>query len=40
MSLQVNSDNLLDEKYFVLDEYGNTYFGTPINYSLSLNVSL
>jgi outer membrane receptor for ferric coprogen and ferric-rhodotorulic acid len=40
ISLQFNSDNLLDEKYYVLDEYDNTYFGTPSSYSLSLNVRL
>lgn len=40
ISLQLNGDNLLDKKYFVLDEYDNTYFGTPIRYSLSLNVKL
>ncbi len=40
MSLQFNGDNLLDEKYFVLDEYDNTCFGTPISYSLSFNVRL
>jgi outer-membrane receptor for ferric coprogen and ferric-rhodotorulic acid len=38
--VQLNSDNLLDEKYFVLDEYDNTYYGTPVNYSLSVNVKL
>lgn len=40
VSVQFNSDNLLDEKYFVLDEYGNTYYGTPVDYSLSVNVKL
>lgn len=40
IALQFNSENLLDEKYFVLDEYGNTYFGTPTSYSLSFNVKL
>jgi outer membrane receptor for ferric coprogen and ferric-rhodotorulic acid len=40
ISVQFNSDNLLDEKYFVLDEFDNTYFGTPVNYSLSVNVKL
>lgn len=40
VSVQFNSDNLLDEEYFVLDEFDNTYFGTPVNYSLSVNVRL
>lgn len=40
VSVQFNSDNLLDEKYFVLDEYDNTYYGTPVNYSLSINVRI
>lgn len=40
ISVQFNTDNLLDEKYYVLDEYDNTYFGTPVNYSLSVNVRL
>jgi outer membrane receptor for ferric coprogen and ferric-rhodotorulic acid len=40
VSVQFNSDNLLDEKYFVLDEYDNTYYGTPVDYSLSVTVKL
>lgn len=40
LSVQFNSNNLLDEKYFVLDEYDNTYYGTPVDYSLSFNVKL
>jgi outer membrane receptor for ferric coprogen and ferric-rhodotorulic acid len=39
-SVQFNSDNLLDKKYFVLDEYDNTYYGAPVDYSLSINVKL
>jgi outer membrane receptor for ferric coprogen and ferric-rhodotorulic acid len=35
LSLQANGNNLLDEKYFVLDEYDNTYYGAPANYSAS-----
>jgi outer membrane receptor for ferric coprogen and ferric-rhodotorulic acid len=35
LSVQINGRNLLDEKYFVLDEYDNTYFGAPANYSAS-----
>lgn len=38
ISLQFNSDNLLDEKYFVLDEYDNTYYGAPADYSLSIGM--
>ena len=37
--MQLNSENLLDEKYFVLDEYDNTYYGTPANYSASITWS-
>jgi outer membrane receptor for ferric coprogen and ferric-rhodotorulic acid len=40
VSVQFNSDNLFDEKYFVLDEYDNTYYGTPVDYSVSINVKL
>ncbi|MFT4045767.1 MAG: TonB-dependent siderophore receptor [Solimonas sp.] len=36
LSLQLNGDNLLDEKYYVLDEYDNTYYGAPISWSASL----
>ena len=35
-SVQVNGENLADEKYYVLDEYGNLYFGEPANVSASL----
>ena len=35
LSVQANGNNLLDEKYFVLDEYDNTYYGAPSNYSAS-----
>ena len=40
VSVQFNSENLLDEKYFVLDEFDNTYYGAPVDYSLSVNVKL
>lgn len=36
LSLQLNGDNLLDEKYDVLDEYDNTYYGRPISWAASL----
>jgi outer membrane receptor for ferric coprogen and ferric-rhodotorulic acid len=37
-SLQFNGENMLDEKYFVLDEYDDTYYGPPRNYSVSVSV--
>jgi outer membrane receptor for ferric coprogen and ferric-rhodotorulic acid len=36
--VQLNGENLLDQKYFVLDEYGNAYYGAPA--SAFLGVSL
>lgn len=39
VTLQLNANNLFDEKYFVLDEYGNSYYGAPANYSASLRWS-
>jgi len=39
VSLQFNGNNLLDKKYYVLDEYDNTYYGSPANYALSLRVT-
>lgn len=36
LSAQLNGENLLDRKYYVLDEYGNLYFGTPLNAAASL----
>lgn len=38
VSLQFNGNNLLDRKYHVLDQYDNTYYGTPADYSLSLRL--
>lgn len=38
-SVQVNAENLLDEKYYVLDEYDNTYYGTPQSLSASFRFS-
>ncbi|HJU39070.1 MAG TPA: TonB-dependent siderophore receptor [Tahibacter sp.] len=35
-SVQFNADNALDKKYLVLDQFDNTYYGTPANYALSL----
>jgi outer membrane receptor for ferric coprogen and ferric-rhodotorulic acid len=39
LSVQLNGRNLLDKKYFVLDEYGNSYYGAPSNYSASFSWS-
>jgi len=39
VALQLNGNNLLDEKYYVLDEFDNTYFGTPVTWSASLRVN-
>lgn len=37
-SLQINANNVLDRKYYVLDEYDNTYYGAPASVSLSLHL--
>ena len=37
-SVQLNGNNLLDRKYYVLDEYGNLYFGTPSSGSVTFNL--
>jgi outer membrane receptor for ferric coprogen and ferric-rhodotorulic acid len=37
ISVQVNGSNLLDEKYFVLDNYDNSHYGEPLAVSASLN---
>ncbi|MEP6899160.1 MAG: hypothetical protein ABI870_11565 [Rhodanobacter sp.] len=34
-SLQLNANNVLDRRYYVLDEYDNTYYGAPANLSLT-----
>jgi outer membrane receptor for ferric coprogen and ferric-rhodotorulic acid len=39
VSVQVNGENLLDRKYFVLDQFDNTDYGAPANYSVSLRVA-
>lgn len=36
-SLQLNAENLLDRKYFVLDEYSNLYYAAGRNATLSFN---
>lgn len=38
-SLQLNAENLLDESYYVLDEYDNTYYGTPQSLSATFRFS-
>jgi len=37
ISVQLNGSNLLDEKYYVLDNYDNTHYGEPLAVSASLN---
>jgi outer membrane receptor for ferric coprogen and ferric-rhodotorulic acid len=36
-SVQLNGDNLLNRKYFVLDEYSNLYYAPPSTYTVSFN---
>lgn len=36
-SLQVNGNNLLDRKYFVLDDYSNLYYAPPAEFMVSFN---
>ena len=38
LSIQANGSNLLDKKYFVLDEYDNTYYGAPASYSVGMRL--
>ncbi len=38
-SLQLNANNVLDRKYYVLDEYDNTYYGAPASVSLTLRLT-
>ncbi len=37
LSAQLNAENLSDRKYYVLDEYGNLYYGPPSNATLSIH---
>lgn len=39
LSLQFNANNLFDKKYYVLDQYDNTYYGSPASYALTLRAS-
>lgn len=36
LSLQLNGENLLDKKYYVIDEYGNLYYGPPASVSATI----
>lgn len=36
-SVQVNADNLLNRKYFVLDEFSNLYYAPPSSFTVSFN---
>ena len=38
VSLQLNANNLLDKKYYVLDQYDNTYYGAPASYAATLRI--
>jgi outer membrane receptor for ferric coprogen and ferric-rhodotorulic acid len=38
-SIQFNANNVLDRKYYVLDEYDNTYYGAPASASVSVRLS-
>jgi outer membrane receptor for ferric coprogen and ferric-rhodotorulic acid len=38
-SLQFNANNVFDRKFYVLDEFDNTYYGAPANASLTLRLS-
>ncbi|HEY1075352.1 MAG TPA: TonB-dependent siderophore receptor [Fontimonas sp.] len=37
LSVQLNGDNLLDRKYYVLDEYSNLYYGEPASAAASIS---
>jgi outer membrane receptor for ferric coprogen and ferric-rhodotorulic acid len=39
LSLQLNANNVLDRKYYVPDQYDNTYYGAPASYSVTLRVA-
>lgn len=39
VSAQFNANNVLDKKFFVLDEFDNTYYGAPANYAVSLRMT-
>jgi outer membrane receptor for ferric coprogen and ferric-rhodotorulic acid len=39
VSIQLNGNNIFDRKYFVLDQFDNTYYAAPANYSATLRVT-
>ncbi len=39
LSVQFNGNNVFDKKYYVLDQFDNTYYGAPANYSLTMRVT-
>ena len=36
LSVQFNGNNIFDKKFYVLDQFDNTYYGAPANYSLTM----
>ena len=38
-SVQVNANNVFDRKFYVLDQFDNTYYGAPRNVTVSLRLS-
>ena len=38
VSVQLNANNLLDRKYYVLDEFDNTYYGPPLSWAVAVSV--
>lgn len=38
VSVQLNGNNLLDRRFYVLDEFDNTYYGTPLSWSVGVSV--
>jgi len=40
VSVQFNGNNLLDKKYYILDDFDDTSFGAPASYALGVNVRL
>ena len=39
LSLQFNANNILDKKFYVLDEFDNTSWGAPANYAVTMRLS-
>jgi outer membrane receptor for ferric coprogen and ferric-rhodotorulic acid len=38
VSVQLNANSLLDRKYYVLDEFDNTYYGPPLSWAVGVGV--